>query len=206
VIDEVNALRALIVSASLALIAGGSLLSLTTGASAHERRAVGEYTLVVGWVGEPALQNIPNSVDFRVSRTADESPVEGLEETVKVTISYEGAEPLEKDLAARFRTPGAYNAYLTPTETGAYTFHFTGEIDGMPLDETFTASDDTFGLIEAPEGYPAALPAVQDLEQRVVDLEDDSGSDNGTLFGIIGIAFGIAGLAVGGFSLTRKGS
>ena len=66
----------------LALVAGALLTTAATG-SAHERRTVGAYNFVVGWLNEPALINEPNAIDLRVSRAADASAVTGLEQTLK---------------------------------------------------------------------------------------------------------------------------
>src|SRR5207344_3343292 len=96
---------------TLAALAGGLLLGGT--ASAHERRNVGPFSFVVGWVNEPALLNQPNSVDLRITRTADSQPVIGAEKTLKVEIQADG-QKLAADLSPRFGTPGAYNANLTP--------------------------------------------------------------------------------------------
>ncbi|MBI3953814.1 MAG: hypothetical protein HY330_04815 [Chloroflexi bacterium] len=43
-------------------------------AAAHERRAVGQYTFVVGFTGEPAFVEDKNGVDLRVTRTQAASP------------------------------------------------------------------------------------------------------------------------------------
>ena len=58
-------------------LAMGSFLVSTPHADAHERRSVGAYNFVVGWVNEPALLNQPNAVDLRVTRASDGSNVEG---------------------------------------------------------------------------------------------------------------------------------
>src|SRR3954451_20736844 len=107
----------------LAAMAGALLLG--GSASAHERRNVGPFSFVVGWVNEPALLNQPNSVDLRITRTADSQPVVGAEKTLKVEIQA-GGQKLAADLSPRFGTPGAYNANLTPTKTGSFTFVFSG--------------------------------------------------------------------------------
>src|SRR5436190_13311263 len=121
--------------ATLALLVGGLLLSGT--AAAHKRRNVGPFSFVVGWVNEPALLNQPNSVDLRITKTADSTPVIGAEKLLKVEIQADG-QKLAADLTPRFGTPGAYNANLTPTETGSFSFVFTGTIEGTPINEKFT--------------------------------------------------------------------
>jgi hypothetical protein len=204
--------RLILISLSLALLGAGSLLALTTGASAHERRNVQSFTLVVGWVTEPAYVNLPNAVDLRVSRTADASPVTGLDQTVKVEMT-QGDKKAEVALRPRFNVPGAYDGRTVPTAVGVYSFRFTGTIEGAQINETFTSGPNTFNSVAAPEGFPNPLPLSQELEeslggleQRVVSLESaDSGdSDTAMTVGIIGIIVGTLGLAVGGFALMRS--
>jgi hypothetical protein len=191
----------------LAMMLAGALILTTANAIAHERREVGEYTFVVGFLNEPALLNEPNSLDLRISKTADQSPVEGLEETLKASVSAQGKD-LDLEVKRRFGTPGAYNAYFMPTAEGEYSFHITGTIEGKDVDEVFTSGPDTFSSVEAPNGFPVAYSdsttGLSSLQERVVTLEtDDSGSDSGTTLGIIGIVLGALGLGAGGLAFVR---
>ena len=198
--------------ALLAALAGTFLLG--GSASAHERRNVGPFSFVVGWVNEPALLNQPNSVDLRITRTADSQPVVGAEKTLKVEIQADG-QKLAADLTPRFNTPGAYNANITPTKTGSFTFVFTGTIDGTAINETFKAGQGTFGLIEEPKAFPQALPAVQDVARQVDALKEgvgsassssDSSDSNSTalIVAIVSLIVGGSGLAVGVYGLSKR--
>ncbi len=198
---------------SILLLVAGAFIASTAIASAHERRAVGEYSFVVGWLTEPAFVNQPNSLDLRISKTADASPVTGLNTTLKFEVTADG-KTKEVPIAARFNTPGAYNAYVLPNKTGTYTFRIYGTIEGAQVDQKFTSGPGTFSNIEEPNYFPAAADAsaadehMGGFEQRIAALEtdSDSGSSNsGTLFGIIGIVVGALGLAVGGLALSRSG-
>ncbi|MGE0057700.1 MAG: hypothetical protein AB7T32_06925 [Dehalococcoidia bacterium] len=194
------------------MLAVSAFIVSTAIASAHERRAVGEYSFVVGWLTEPAFVDQPNSLDLRISKTADASPVTGLNTSLKFEVTADG-KTKEVPIAARFNTPGAYNAYVFPTKTGVYTFRIYGTIEGKQIDEKFTSGPGTFGSIEEPNYFPTALGAAADeemggFEQRIAALESDSdsgSSNSGTLFGIIGIVVGAVGLAVGGLALSRSG-
>jgi hypothetical protein len=196
---------------TLVALAGGLLLSGT--ASAHERRNVGPFSFVVGWVNEPALLNQPNSVDLRITRTADSQPVTGAEKTLKVEIQA-GGQKLNADLTPRFNTPGAYNANLTPTRTGSFSFVFSGTIDGTPISETFKAGPGTFGLIEEPKGFPQPLPAVQDIAKQVEALKEGTGSsmnsdsssnsDTALIIAIVSLFVGGAGLGFGVYGLSKR--
>ena len=203
-----------IAALSLLSLVGGSLLMQSGGAEAHERRAVAQYTFVVGWVGEPAILNQPNAIDLRISRTDGAVPVTGLEQTVKAEASIDGKSS-DIPLRPRSNTPGAYDGRMVPTKLGAYTFKFTGTVEGMALNETFTAGTGTFGLIEGGNQFPDPLVSnqqldetVSGLEQRIVTLEAaDSGggnADTAMLVGIAGVVIGVIGLAVAGMALSRK--
>jgi hypothetical protein len=195
--------------AGLSLLVLGGFFVQTSSASAHERRNVLSYTFVVGFLNEPAYLNQPNSIDLRVSKTSDSSPVSGLEKTLKADISTSD-QKMNIDLTPRFNTPGAYNAPFTPTKTGAYTFHFAGTIEGSPVDEKFTSSPSTFGAVEEPKTFPATLPSNQNLEERLVALESaprpssSNKADTALIVGIVGVVLGAAGVVMGGYSLMRK--
>jgi hypothetical protein len=207
-----NFRRYLFVGVSLAMIGAGSFLALTGSASAHERRNVQSYTFVVGWVTEPAYVNFNNAVDLRVTRTADASPVMGLQDTLKTEVT-QGDKKVEVAFRPRSNTPGAYDGRMFPTAVGEYTFRIFGTIEGSQINERFTSGPNTFGSIQAPEGFPVAMPINQQLEeslggleQRVVNLESaDSGdSDTAMMVGLLGVMVGLVGLGVGGFALMRS--
>lgn len=195
----------------LTLLALGAVLSSSAIASAHERRQVAAYTFVVGWVTEPAYVNLPNAVDLRVSRTADGSPVTGLEQTLKVEVT-QGSHKREVALRPRFNTPGAYDGRMVPSAVGDYTFRFFGTIEGLQVNETFTSGPNTFNPVAALEGWPNPLPSNQQLdetlkglEQRIVALEsNEGGGGSAMLFGVAGLVVGALGLATAGYSLTRR--
>lgn len=206
--------RLALLAFSLAVLSLGSFLVSTGSASAHERRNVGAFTFVVGFLTEPAILNEPNSIDLRISHTADMSPVTGAEKTLKAEISFEN-QKLPIDLTPRFGTPGGYNANFTPTKTGPYTFTFTGALENAPINEKFTSGPGTFGAVEAPKGFPAPLPAVQDVQQQVqeqlitADQNSSSSSSSGKadtalIVGILGLIVGTAGLGLAGYSLSRN--
>ena len=60
--------RVLAAVASLAIVA--SSFGITSNvALGHERRSVGPYTFVVGWINEPSYVNLLNSLDLTVTYT-----------------------------------------------------------------------------------------------------------------------------------------
>ncbi len=50
-------------------------------------------------------------------------------------------------MESKWGDPGHYVAYFIPTQPGDYSFHVTGEIDGVAIDETFTAGPETFSTV-----------------------------------------------------------
>ena len=56
------------------MLAAGALLACAGLASAHEHRDVGNYTLVVGFLDEPAIANEPNGLSLRVETKPRQPP------------------------------------------------------------------------------------------------------------------------------------
>ena len=182
--------RVLATVAALAVVAS-SFATNTNTALGHERRAVGPYTFVVGWINEPSYVGLLNSLDLTVTETSGGKPVEGLDKTLKADLTYGGstqAQPLT--IAARFGQPGHYTGYVMPTKVGDYTFHITGTVGTMNIDEKFESGPGRFGSIEStdPLQYPAKVVANSDLAARLDQLQ----------------ALVIAGIVLGGLALLAS--
>src|SRR6266496_1635518 len=128
----------------VAILAALMLLALVVPVFAHEGRTVGEYAIELGWRVEPAYTNLLNGPELFVNEAAadpeatpemsadgDEeeavgAPVDGLEETLTLEVSFGGKTktlklyPVEGD-------HGHYTADLIPTQPGDYSFHLTGK-------------------------------------------------------------------------------
>ncbi len=194
-----HALTALVVVIASVLIFSGR-------AYAHERRMVGPYQFVVGWLTEPAYVGELNSLDLRVTDTRHSPavPVVGLEKTLTADVAAGGLAPFKLTVTARFGTAGAYNGVVMPTVKGAYTFHIVGKIDAMDVDEKFTSGPSTFGEIEdtAAVQYPVAVPVADDLGRKLDAIQ--SGVDQTRAFALVALALAIVGL--GGAALARRRS
>ena len=94
-------------------------------ALAHENRTVGKYTFVVGFLGEPTIQNQPNGLDLTTTDLSG-NPVEGAEKTLKVAIAFSGGSPKDLPLTARFGLKGKYTADVIPTKAGNLLVHLFG--------------------------------------------------------------------------------
>jgi hypothetical protein len=144
-------------------------------AFAHERRAVGPYQLVVGFIEEPAYVAATNGVSLRVTdmRNTPPAPVEGLHETLRVEVSYGGlSRSLALDFAAAFGEPGLYAAHFVPTAAGSYIFRIHGNIADLAVDERFESGPGRFDDVEATGElqYPEQVPAGGELTRTIADL------------------------------------
>lgn len=193
-----------------------ALLLAAPIASAHEHREVGEYSLEVGFIEEPALVNQPNGLFLSVTMHGGEEsdataeageedgeegpPVEGLEETLDAEISY-GSETMPLELRPIFDQPGVYTADVFPTAPGAYTFRIFGSIEGTEIDESFTSGPETFSEIEAVDdiAFPAVTSTDASSGSAAADAQDTA--DSARTLAIVGIIAGVLGLVIGGLGL-----
>jgi hypothetical protein len=185
-------------AAALAVIVS-SFAIFSVPADAHERRNVGPYQFVVGFLNEPAFAGTANGIDLRISDTrANNKAVEGVEKTLSVQIQSGGLMPLSVPLAARFGQPGAYAAYFVPTNGGAYSFAFKGKVEDTDINEKFESGPGRFNDVESTTSlqYPTKVPTGAELTARLDQLQ--------TLV-IVGIVIGGLALLVsaGGLVLRR---
>jgi len=163
----------------------------TNVALGHERRTIGPYTFVVGWLNEPAYVNLLNSLDLTVTETTGAKAVEGLDKMLKADVTFGGSTtPQPLTIAARFGLPGKYSGYVMPTKVGDYTFHITGTVGTMNIDEKFESGPGRFGSIESTDAlqYPQKVVSNTDLAARLDQLQ--------TLV--------IAGIVLGGLALVAS--
>lgn len=157
--------------------------TITFGGSAlaHERRQVGPYQLVVGFLTEPAFAGAVNGVDLRVTdtRVTPAKNVEGLQDTVTVDVFHGGiATPLSLKIRSRFGQPGAYAADFIPTRPGSYRFVFRGKIEQQDVNETFESGPGRFDDAKDTTDlqYPEKVPVAADLTERLDAIQRDLGT------------------------------
>jgi hypothetical protein len=175
----------------LAMLMAAALLFAGIGhALAHERREVGDYQFVVGFIDEPVFLGQKSGLEFSVTR--GEEPVEGLEESLQAEVIKDD-QTRDLPLSPRFGQPGWYQSYFFPTAEGPYTFHIFGEIEGTAIDESFTSSEEGFSEVEAATAgqFPVVFPAADELA-----TDAERGADAA---GLMPVALGLggAGLLVG---------
>lgn len=172
----------------------------TNIALGHERRTVGPYTFVVGWINEPAYVNAANGLSLHVTDASSAKPVEGLATTLRAEVIVGGgAKKLSVDLAADEGTPGRYEARFIPTKAGDYIFHIFGDAGSTKVDERFESGPNTFDAAISSDQiqFPDRVPANADLAARLDQLQ--------TLV-IVGIVLGALALlaSAAGLVLRRR--
>jgi hypothetical protein len=174
--------------------------------SAHERRDVGPYQFVVGFIGEPAILGEPNGIDLRVVDKASQKPVEGVEKTLKAAIAFGGGQPKELPLRTRFNMPGSYTADVIPTRAGTYIFTFSGSIDGQQVNERFESGPGRFNDVQARAdlSFPVVEASPAELQQALNEARQQA--KTATMLGTAGLVLGLASLALAGYLLARARS
>jgi hypothetical protein len=163
-----------------AVILMAALILLTNIAYAHERRMVGDYEFVVGFLVEPAIEGEKNGVDLRVRIPSEEeggtpTPVEGVHETLQVEITHvPSGVSKSAELRAIFNDPGHYTSDLIPTAPGPYRFHFTGSVGDLTVDEIFESGPGTFGEVEPSVDFqfPETIPQAREMESAIRGTQD----------------------------------
>lgn len=213
----VNTTTRVVRSAAACGLVAACAAAAPLGAAAHGEIEVadGQYTLVVGFLNEPAFVDQQNGLDLAVMRTAPEGeaspaaggemggdghegePVEGLAGSLQAEVTY-GDDTMELELEPAFGEPGHYESVFFPTAEGDYTFRIFGEIEGNPIDEEMTSGPETFSSVESIE--PLQFPPVESGSAEdglalgsVGDVSggfpgDPSGGVGGMLIGLGGVA------------------
>jgi hypothetical protein len=207
-----------------ALLAGVALLSGPGPVSAHERRTIAEnYQFVVGWNAEPAIGGQPNAVSLRVTffeggvpgeeeEDAEGTPVEGVEETLDVTVSTGGgAASIDLPMEAAFGEVGVYESTPIIPAPGDYSFAFTGTLpDGTEVNETFESGPDTFATVDDPAElmFPQPEDGGSDgsSSESSSDDDDDNTSTIALIIGLIAIVVAAGAVILGLVGFARKAS
>lgn len=128
-------------------------LTLLTLALAHDHRTVGEgenqYTLTVGMLNEPVFTELRTGLDLNVTDASGE-PVEGLENSLEVTITAPNGETRTLDIRPMYGAPGSYTDDYILTIPGTYDIHIVGFIGELGVDETFPREVGDVGNIRFP--------------------------------------------------------
>lgn len=193
------------------------IVSLGTTAYGHERRDVGPYRLVVGFLVEPAYEGLKNGVDLRVLQADTETPLEGLQDTLQVEVTHVPSTVAKvMKLRSIYRAPGHYTADLIPTAPDQYRFRFFGTIQDMTVQEIFDSKsgggqfDDVESSMDLQ--FPVRLPEIREIANALRGAQQDAQQAQDTAlaaqagltsltsartFALIGVVLGALGCALG---------
>lgn len=161
--------RVLAALAAVAIV-GCSLTFASNVALGHERRTVGPYTFVVGWINEPAYVNAMNGLSLDITETGSSKPVEGLATTLRAEVIVGGgAKKLALELAADHESPGHYTGSFIPTKVGDYIFHVFGTAGSTKVDERFESGPNTFDGVVSTDAlqFPDRVASNADVAARL---------------------------------------
>jgi hypothetical protein len=207
-------LRFAFVALSVALIALITGLAMPSPARAHETRVVadGKYELVVGFIVEPAFEGIKNGLDLRVRVPGTPpTPILGVEKTLQWEITHVATNKTATfPIRTIFNDPGHYTADMIPTAPGQYRFRFSGTIEGVPINETFTSGEGFDNIDRVDElQFPEKVAQVRSVEGATRDAQvtaDDAASaaDTARTVAYVAVAAAIAALGASVASLLRR--
>ena len=88
-------------------------LFILTLAFAHDTEIVGpeggaQYKVTVGMLGEPVYNEVRTGLDLIIRNAADDSPVEGLENSLMAEITAPGGQTRPLEVRPQFGKPGYY--------------------------------------------------------------------------------------------------
>lgn len=155
-----------------------SLLLVGT-AQAHILKTFGGYSVALGWKNEPTYVGAANAVQVIVRDSGGKPVVDIPDGDLTVVVSVSGqssaALPLNNafDADTGLGIEGDYEASIDPTIPGDYTFHLSGKIHGVAVDETATSSDSTFDSVvdSSTVDFPTKLPSTADIVTRLDRIE-----------------------------------
>jgi hypothetical protein len=195
-------------------------------ASAHVVYKVGTYYIAMGWEYEPSGGTVtyvgqPNGIQVFVDTQSSSgdigSPVSDLnadctKPDFQVTVTYAGktsspqCPSLAYDPDTGLGRRDEYDAVMTPTKVGDYTFHIVGTIHGVHIDKTSTSSDKTFDSVgdQSQVEFPASAPALSDVAAKVnsVSSRADDATNAANRAFAVGIAAVIVALVLGTATLV----
>jgi hypothetical protein len=202
----------------LAALGAAALVVLPAStAFAHGEVTEGDVAIEVGFGTEPAYAGFPNSVQVLLTH-GDHPVTDATGMTVDVIF---GDQTTTMDLVPNFEVggdgePGDYRAFFVPSQTGPYTFHVKGTVDGEKVDVKMSSGPGTFAEVEpiANATFPQVqAPGLDELAGRIETesekvtaatnaaavASDDASTARTTamlalIVGAIGVIAGIAGI------------
>ena len=226
-------------SAVTAVAALFALLPLVASAHEHGTYQIGKhyYQIVIGSLNEPVAVDDKTGVDLTVSKCFNASciakmspdgdmdgpagtPVIGLDQSLKVELQA-GGQSKQMALKPQYGKPGAYTAGFYPTVATSFSYHFTGTIDGTPVDLTYSCLPEggkaadvktptklSDGVTQMTLAGGFGCPLVKEslgfpeMSVSVAALSVAAGSAK--TFAVIGIVLSILALIVAGYGAMKR--
>jgi hypothetical protein len=135
------------VASALVVVAS---LSALPSAQAHQQFEFGQVTIEPGWATEPPLVGQLNDIEVLITTGVDNQPVRNAFANLTVSIQKGG---LTKELAflPGEETAGHYLAEIFPSQVGAYSLVFNGQVEGQTIQTTVPIEDvEDVGRLEFP--------------------------------------------------------
>jgi hypothetical protein len=153
------------------------LVATPFAASAHAHASYDingkQYDIVIGSLNEPIVVDDKTGLDLRITsggrmmeaedgdmEPVGGTPAVGLEQSLKVEMIAGGAKKIF-DLSPVFNTPGSYKTTFYPTLPTTFSYRIFGELEGTPIDLTFTCRAE--GETSVDEGEKQIAPGVKQL-------------------------------------------
>lgn len=191
-------MRHAIKAIALAIALPALLITLALSARpalAHSRVEFGPYVIIVGWETEPVIVGERNALFLDVSKNG--TPVEGLEGSLGITISY-GGQTFSGNLQPGV-DPGMYTTEILPTVRGQYSVHMTGMVEDLEINETVEPEE---VLPAAVLQFPESAPDGRELQASIDELT--SQLQTARILAVIGLVLAIGGIALAAFSLAKS--
>jgi hypothetical protein len=163
-------------------------------ALAHERVEIGPYVIVVGWQQEPPLVGQLNALRLEIGQ--GETPLEGAEGTLEVTLEYAG-QTFTGNLSPAGE-PGVYTVAILPTVRGQYTMRLGGTLGETAVEAAVEPEE---VLPPAALAFPEVPPDSVELGATVAELGERLQAAR--TLAIAGAALGAAGLLAAALALAR---
>ena len=204
---------------ALAALSGLVLLVGAPPALAHESRRVGPYEFVVGWDDEPTYTGAKNAVGLSISDFQTEKPItEKLPVELEVEVIFEDTSSGPLEMSPSFSDPSYFTTSIAPSRPGEYTYHFTGTVGDLEVDEEFTSGPDTFNSpqelreIQFPVQDPTTAELAERLDQEIPRVQEEAvaaaesaSDDSGQTLAVIALGLGGIAVILGIVAVMRSG-
>lgn len=214
--NKIIAMKVIIFSLIALLFSAG----LLTQAFAHTTVEVEQYQIEIGWETEPPVVGFRNAFTIEISEPG-ENPglkvgVKNAFRNLEATAKFGGATKLLNiDSDPR---PGHYLSKVIPTQTGTYSVHLKGDLNGVPVDIDIPIEDvESTAVLDFPttsgsssnQDVAALKSAVSSLQQDVSSIKSGSGievsSDGASYdYAILGLSIAAAAIILSVIALVKR--